>query len=51
MIASEEEREKASRGSDIYWFTPGWMQYRQLVYQGWDKAYANENFPGIPEVR
>jgi hypothetical protein len=45
MIASEEERNKISEGKDIYWFTPGWMQYRQLVYQGWDKATANENFP------
>lgn len=45
MIASEEERNKISEGKDIYWFTPGWMQYRQFVYQGWDKATPNENFP------
>jgi hypothetical protein len=50
MIASEAERDKISEGKDIYWFTPGWIQYRQLVYQGWDKATANENFPAIAEA-
>ena len=45
MLASEEEREKISQGKDIYWLTPGWMEYRHYVYQGWDKATANENFP------
>jgi len=45
MLASEEEREKISQGKDIYWLTPGWMQYRHYVYQGWDKGLANENFP------
>ncbi|MDD5038887.1 MAG: DUF1638 domain-containing protein [Dehalococcoidales bacterium] len=45
MLASEEEREKISQGKDIYWLTPGWMEYRHYVYQGWDKGLANENFP------
>jgi len=45
MLASEEEREKISQGKDIYWLTPGWMEYRHYVYQGWDKGTANENFP------
>ena len=45
MLASEEEREKISQGKDIYWLTPGWMEYRYSMYQGWDKATANENFP------
>jgi len=45
MLAGEEEREKISQDKDIYWFTPGWMEYRHYVYQGWDKATANENFP------
>jgi hypothetical protein len=45
MLASEVEREKISQGKDIYWLTPGWMQYRHYVYQGWDKGLANENFP------
>jgi hypothetical protein len=45
MLASEEERERIAQGRDIYWLTPGWMKYRQYVYQGWDKGLANENFP------
>jgi hypothetical protein len=45
MLASAEEREKISQGKDIYWLTPGWMEYRHYVYQGWDKGLANENFP------
>jgi len=45
MLASEEEREKISQGKDIYWLTPGWMEYRHYVYQDWDKGLANENFP------
>jgi hypothetical protein len=45
MLASEEEREKIGQGRDIYWLTPGWMEYRRYVYQGWDKGLANENFP------
>jgi len=45
MLASGEEREKISQGRDIYWLTPGWMEYRHYVYQGWDKGLANENFP------
>lgn len=45
MLVSEEDREKISEGKDIYWLTPGWMQYRNLTYRGWDKAIANENFP------
>jgi hypothetical protein len=45
MLASEEEREKISQDKDIYWLTPGWMEYRHYVYQDWDKGLANENFP------
>ena len=45
MLASDEERERISKGQDIYWLTPGWMKYRRYVYQGWDKGLANENFP------
>lgn len=45
MLASEEERNRISQGKDIYWLTPGWMRYRNYVYQGWDKGLANENFP------
>jgi hypothetical protein len=45
MLASEEERKRISDGQDVYWLTPGWMKYRNYVYQGWDKGLANENFP------
>ena len=45
MLASEEERERISQGRDVYWLTPGWMEYRHYVYQRWDKGLANENFP------
>lgn len=45
MLASEKEREEISQGRDVYWLTPGWMKYRQYVYQDWDKGLANENFP------
>ena len=45
MLASAEEREKIRQGKDIYWLTPGWMEYRHYVYQDWDKGLANENFP------
>lgn len=45
MLASEGDREEIRQGRDIYWLTPGWMKYRQYVYQDWDKGLANENFP------
>jgi hypothetical protein len=45
MLAIEEERRRISQDRDIYWLTPGWMEYRYFVYQGWDKGLANENFP------
>lgn len=45
MLAHSEEREKIEQGRKIYWLTPGWMKYRQYVYQGWDNGLANENFP------
>ena len=45
MLASAEEREQIGGGKDVYWLTPGWMEYRHYVYQGWDKGLANENFP------
>jgi hypothetical protein len=45
MLASDEERGEISQGRNVYWLTPGWMKYRQYVYQDWDKGLANENFP------
>jgi hypothetical protein len=45
MLASSEERDEISDGKKVLWLTPGWIKYRQLVYQDWDKGKANENFP------
>ncbi|MBC8389649.1 MAG: DUF1638 domain-containing protein [Actinobacteria bacterium] len=49
MLASEKEREKiantVAKGEKIWWLTPGWILYRQDVFQDWDKAMTNENFP------
>ena len=48
MIASEEERkriaEEVAGGESVWWMTPGWIKYRNLVFKGMDKASANENF-------
>jgi len=49
MLASENEREKIANSiaydEKFWWLTPGWILYRHDVFQGWDKAMANENFP------
>ncbi len=49
MIASEPERQKIALemagGEKVWWMTPGWVRFRKLVFKGWDKGLANENFP------
>ncbi|MBA7486359.1 hypothetical protein ES707_21917 [subsurface metagenome] len=49
MLASEKERENIANtianGEKVWWLTPGWVLYRNYVFQDWDKAMANENFP------
>jgi len=45
MLASESQREEISEGKKIWWLTPGWIIYRNFVFQDWDKGKANENFP------
>ena len=49
MLANEKERENiantVANGEKVWWLTPGWILYRQDVFQDWDKAMANENFP------
>ena len=49
MIAGETEREQIAQelagGEKVWWMTPGWMEYRRQVFEGWDKEIANENFP------
>jgi len=45
MVASERQREEISGGQKVWWLTPGWIIYRNRVFQDWDKGKANENFP------
>jgi hypothetical protein len=49
MIVDEPGREAVGRGlaggEPVWWMTPGWVKYRKLVFKGWDKGVANENFP------
>jgi len=45
MLASESQRDKISEGRKTWWLTPGWIVYRDCVFQDWDKGKANENFP------
>ncbi len=45
MIASEAEREELAGGEKVWWMTPGWVEFREHVFKGWDKGIANENFP------
>jgi hypothetical protein len=49
MIADEAEQEKIAAelagGDKVWWMTPGWVKFRKLVFKGWDKGLANENFP------
>jgi hypothetical protein len=49
MLAGEAERENIAQelagGEPVWWMTPGWIKFRKLVFKGWDKGLANENFP------
>ncbi len=45
MLAGSEEREEISRGEKVFWLTPGWILYKDLVFEDWDKGKVNENFP------
>jgi hypothetical protein len=45
MLASTQERESISTGQKVFWLTPGWVLYRDLVFQDWDQGKANETFP------
>jgi hypothetical protein len=49
MIASEEQREKIAQemagGEKVWWMAPGWIKFRHMVFKGWDRGLANENFP------
>lgn len=49
MIADDAELDRIAQelagGETVWWMTPGWVKYRELVFKGWDKGVANENFP------
>jgi len=49
MLAGEEQRkdiaDRVAQGKKVWWLTPGWLLFRHSVFQDWDKAMANENFP------
>jgi hypothetical protein len=45
MLADESQREQIRDGQKVWWLTPGWVMYRDYVFQDWDKGKANENFP------
>jgi hypothetical protein len=45
MLAGAPERELISNGDRVFWLTPGWVVYRENVFEDWDKGKANETFP------
>lgn len=45
MLTGEKQRDDISEGKKTWWLTPGWIAYRDYVFQDWDKGKANENFP------
>jgi hypothetical protein len=45
MLADAQEREAIRNGEKVFWLTPGWVLYRDYVFQDWDKGKANETFP------
>ncbi|MDZ7666722.1 MAG: DUF1638 domain-containing protein [Desulfotignum sp.] len=49
MLASRDEMDtivqEIAGGEPVWFMTPGWVKFRKLVFKGWDKGIANENFP------
>lgn len=49
MLASQDEMDQivqeVAGGEPVWFMTPGWVKFRKLVFKGWDKGIANENFP------
>ena len=45
MLADARQREELSGGEKVFWLTPGWIIYRDYVFQDWDRGKANESFP------
>jgi hypothetical protein len=46
MLAGTEERSRVADGARVYWFTPGWIEHWDFIFQDWDIGKANETFPG-----
>ena len=44
-LVSMDEREKIAGGQKVYWLTPGWLEYRKVIFKDWDQGKANETFP------
>jgi len=44
-LAGRQEREKIAAGRKVFWLTPGWMRFKDLVFKDWDIGKINENFP------
>ena len=45
MLTGLDEREKIRGEQKVYWLSPGWLEYRKLVFKDWDQGKANETFP------
>jgi len=47
MLAGRNERDAIARGKgeSACWLTPGWLMFRNQVYEDRDKGFAVENFP------
>jgi hypothetical protein len=45
MLADEDERAGIAAGDNVYWLTPGWVEYWDVIFKDWDAAMANETFP------
>ena len=44
-LANRQEREEFAAGRKVFWLTPGWMRFKDLVFKDWDIGKINENFP------
>jgi hypothetical protein len=46
MLADVKQREELAGGDRVWWCTPGWIKNWDFIFKDWDKAMANEMFPG-----
>ena len=45
MLTGTDEREKISKGQNVYWLSSGWLKYWKAIFKDWDIGKANETFP------